>query len=181
MAKQRIANTEITVGPDECRVAREGERLVARHILSDVVVAIHVPAAGFAAMLRLTAPDSSADPDRALQSPWSFADTGLPLFLATVGSLACRYSTVYTVGAATLYNGDRALPLGAQNRLAVQRILWREGVLARGEDLGGHRSRSLWLDAASGRLIVRTAAQPVHAFEVEVEADREEAQCHRAS
>jgi chemotaxis protein CheD len=170
------------VGPDECRVAREGDRLVARHILSDVVVAIHIPAAGFAAMLRLTAPDSSADPDRALRSPWTFADTGLPLFLATVGSLACRYSTVYAVGAASLRDGDHALRLGAQNRLAVQRILWREGILPRGEDLGGTRSRSLWLDAATGRLIVRTDAhEAVSPAEVEVEVDREEAKCHRAS
>jgi chemotaxis protein CheD len=180
MAKQSIANTEIRVAPDTCRVAREGDRLVAHHILSDVVVAIHIPAAGFAAMLRFTAPDSSADPDRALQSPWSFADTGIPLFLATIGSLACRHSTVYTVGAASLHYGDRALSLGAQNRLATQRILWREGVLPRGEDLGGNRSRSLWLDAATGRIIVRTDAhesvQPA-----EVEARREEAPCHRAS
>ncbi|HEY3938967.1 MAG TPA: hypothetical protein VGL97_16160 [Bryobacteraceae bacterium] len=180
MAKQLIASTEIIVAPDQCRVAREGDRLVARHILSDVVVAIHVPAAGFAAMLRFSAPDSSADPDRALQSPWSFADTGIPLFLATVGSLACRHSSVYAVGAASLHYRDRLLPLGTQNRLAAQRILWREGVLPCGEDLGGNRSRSLWLDAASGRIIVRTAAQEtVH--QAAGEPRREEAQCHRAS
>jgi chemotaxis receptor (MCP) glutamine deamidase CheD len=131
MAKQSIASTEIRVAPDTCRVAREGDRLVAHHILSDVVVAIHIPAAGFAAMLRFTAPDSSADPDRALQSPWSFADTGIPLFLATIGSLACRHSTVYTVGAASLHYGDRALSLGAQNRLATPHSVARGRVAAR--------------------------------------------------
>ena len=153
---------------------------MARHILSDVVVAIHVPAAGFAAMLRFSAPDSSADPDRALQSPWSFADTGIPLFLATVGSLACRHSSVYAVGAASLHYRDRVLPLGTQNRLAAQRILWLEGVLPCGEDLGGNRSRSLWLDAASGRMIVRTDAhEAIH--RATDETCLEEARCHRAS
>jgi chemotaxis receptor (MCP) glutamine deamidase CheD len=44
-----------------------------------------------------------------------------------------------------------------QNRLTAQRMLWREGVLPRGEDLGGSQARSIWLDASSGRLIVRTA------------------------
>jgi len=49
--------TEIRVGANECRLAKQGERLVARGVLADVVVTIQVPAGGFAAMLRFSVPE----------------------------------------------------------------------------------------------------------------------------
>jgi chemotaxis receptor (MCP) glutamine deamidase CheD len=153
--------SEVVVAPDQCRVAREGTRLVARRVLSDVVVAIHVPAAGLAAMLRFTCPDSrGSDAPSGGENPWSFGDPGIALFLESIGSLACRDRAVYVIGGADFEYGGRTLQLGLQNRLTAQRMLWREGVLPRGEDLGGSQARSIWLDASSGRLIVRTAASP---------------------
>lgn len=45
--------------------------------------------------------------------------------------------------------------IGKRNYLALRKILWKAGVLVQGEDVGGHLSRTVRLDIASGRFWLR--------------------------
>jgi len=144
------------VGANGCRLARQGERLVARSVLADVVVTIQVPAAGFAAMLRFSAPDETCVSRPRLEALWDFADQALALVFESVRSmqLPAEQMVVSAIGGADVTG--KTFGRGKQLALAVRRSLWKEGVLLKGTDLGGEQSRTIWLESSSGRLIVRS-------------------------
>jgi chemotaxis receptor (MCP) glutamine deamidase CheD len=160
----------ISVEANECRLARQGERLVAREVLADVVVAIQVPAANFAAMLRFSLPQESSVSRQRLQALWDFADQALGLLFESIRSMdiPSEAVTVSAIGGADL--PGVTFGRGKQLALAIQRSFWKHGVVLNGNDLGGSQHRMVWLESSSGRLIVRsksTALNPAAEMQVQ--------------
>ncbi len=151
---------EIRVGTNECRLARQGERLIARGVLADVVVTIQVPLCSFAAMLRFSIPEERTVSRARLAALWDFADQALDLLFQSMHSMEIPNSDVLVsaIGGADL--AGVTFGRGKQLALAVQRSLWRHGVVLKGNDLGGAHSRVIWLETSSGRLIVRSMSPP---------------------
>jgi chemotaxis receptor (MCP) glutamine deamidase CheD len=149
---------EIAVGLNQCRLARQGERLVARGVLADVVVTLQAPTAGFAAMLRFSAPAEAGISRARLESLWDFADQALSSLFGSVRSMdiAANETVVSAMGGADV--AGHTYGCGKQVALAVQRCLWRQGVILNGNDLGGSQGRFIWLESSSGRLIVRSTS-----------------------
>lgn len=162
---------EIGVGANECRLARQGERLVARGVLADVVVTIQVPLAGFAAMLRFSAPPEKAVSRQRLEALWSFADQALELLFQSIRSMdiPSKEIVVSAMGGADL--PAHTFGRGKQLALVVQESIGRHGVVLNGKDLGGAQSRLIWLESASGRLIVR-AKSPAPSVAVNVKSSQ---------
>jgi chemotaxis receptor (MCP) glutamine deamidase CheD len=146
---------EIKVGANECRLARKGERLVARGVLADVVVTIQVPTAAFAAMLRFSAPEEASVSSLRLEALADFADKALSMLFESIRSLDIPAGgmIVSAIGGAEAAGHSH----GEQLAAAVQKSLLRQSVILSGSDLGGTQSRSIWLESCSGRLIVRSA------------------------
>jgi chemotaxis receptor (MCP) glutamine deamidase CheD len=155
---RKNTTAEIAVGTNECRLARQGERLVARGVLADVVVTLQAPTAGFAAMLRFSAPEEANVSRARLEAVWEFADQALSSLLESVRSTGVTASetVVSAMGGADV--AGRTYGRGKQMALAVQRSLWRNGVVLHGNDLGGSQGRVVWLETSSGRLIVRSTS-----------------------
>lgn len=157
MQQERDAPLEIVVPPGDCRFSTDPNcRLITRRVDSDVALAVHVPKLKLAALLRFVASDSAMD--RAEKNPWMFADTAIPLLFARLRAIGLKHQDllVYAIGGAASIAEDGSSISGKSNDLAMRRLLWREGVLLRGEDTGGTVPRSVWLEAATGRIIVRT-------------------------
>jgi chemotaxis receptor (MCP) glutamine deamidase CheD len=152
------APKEIKVGTNECRLARNGDRMVARGVLADVVVTVQVPSADFAAMLRFSVPEEAGASGSWLEALADFADQALALLFESIRSMDIppEGMTVSVMGGAEVAANSH----GRQLASAVQQSLQRQGVTLNGTDLGGTQSRSIWLDSSSGRLIVRSASQP---------------------
>jgi len=164
---------EISVGNNECRLARQGERLIARSVLADVVVTVQVPSAGFAGMLRFSVPEESSVSEQRLQALWDFADQAIELMFQSVRSMEIPNEaiTVSAIGGADL----SGITFGRGKQLArnVQRSLWLHGVVPNGKDLGGSRDRLIWLESASGRLIVRSKSSGLqNGAEMQAQHDR---------
>jgi|KBSMisStaDraftv2_1062788.scaffolds.fasta_scaffold215239_2 hypothetical protein len=135
--------TEIVVAPDECRLAGEGDVLLARHLSYDWAIAIHHPETQIGALLRF-----SGRPDHAVQQ-------ALCVVRPPMGP---RHGwRAYVIGGATAPGDEQAPRLAHSSRLAIQASLWREGVFLKGEDFGGQRARTLYFDPTADRLIVRSA------------------------
>lgn len=168
-AKTWLASTVVAVERNACRLAVAGERLLARQVSSDVALAIRIPGAGFAALVRFSLPEikPNVESSESLANPWIHAESAIPLLIDTLRSLSLQFSklSAYAVGGAN-ESVNVAEPytrsLGHRNQLALRRILWREGILLRGQDLGGSCSKSLWLETATGRAIVRTDSGQVN-------------------
>jgi chemotaxis receptor (MCP) glutamine deamidase CheD len=154
------APKEIKVGMNECRLASEGERLVARSVFADVVLTIQVPSLAFAAMLRFNAPDEASVSSPCMRALTEFADQALALLFESMRSMniPADAMTVSAIGGADV-EGITQGP-GCQLTLAVEKSLSQHSVSLNGTDLGGTQHRSIWLESSSGRLIVRSTSLP---------------------
>lgn len=176
--KNQSVPKEVSVGANECRLAKHGERLVARDVLADVVLAIQVPAGRFAAMLRFSVPEERNVPSQQIETLWNFADQAITLLFQNILAMNIPKDeiTVFAIGGADV--AGKTFGRGKQLALAVRRSLWKHSIVLKGDDLGGAQRRLIWLDSTSGRLIVRSTSPK---FEVAEDLQSHGAQKHKAS
>lgn len=55
---------------------------------------------------------------------------------------------------------QKVFNIGRRNYLSMRKILWKAGVMIHAEDVGGMASRTVRLDIASGRVLLRGAGNP---------------------
>ncbi len=164
--EQYDAQSDIFVQPGDCRFATGPDsRLISRGIQSCVALAVHIPKHNTAALLRFSWPGSapaSAEHVPVEERAWLSGESAIPALFARLRAMGTTNGdmSVYAVGGAAVSNtpgaGAQNVPSGKSNELAMRRLLWREGVLLKGEDVGGSSARTVWFEAGSGRIIVRT-------------------------
>lgn len=158
----------LVVGIGEYAVADGRTEIVTHALGSCVAVCLWDDAASVAALLHFLLPGSRVSPARAAVQPAAFADTGIPLLFQAAyrhGATKerCR---VWIVGGADMQAtppgpaGPQpgALEVGRRNILAAKNLLWRNGVLLKGEQVGGTIPRTVTL--AGGRLVVKSPGLP---------------------
>jgi len=138
-----------------------GDRLVTYALGSCLGICVHDPVAGVGGLLHVMLPSSDIDPQKAQRNPFMFVDTGVPeLFRAAYRAGAQKERLIVKVigGAST---GDSEQPdsfqVGKRNVLTLKKLLWKNGVILRAEDVGGQRlSRTVFMQVGSGEVLVKT-------------------------
>jgi chemotaxis protein CheD len=154
----------VGVGDLNFAVAGAGAgRLVTNPLGSCLGVCLHDPVAGVAGLLHVMLPSGEVDAARARATPAMFVDTGVPLLFKESYKLGAKKERIVVRVAGGARQSERededSFQIGKRNLLALRKILWRNNVLVRAEDVGGTRvSRTLYLDAATGALRVRATA-----------------------
>ncbi|MBP9105423.1 MAG: chemotaxis protein CheD [Gemmatimonadaceae bacterium] len=141
--------------------ASSADRLVTYALGSCLGVCVHDPVAGVAGLLHVMLPSSDIDPQKAQRKPYMFVDTGVPeLFRAAYRAGAQKERLIVKViGGASTGDGDQpdAFQVGKRNVLTLKKLLWKNGVILRAEDVGGQRlSRTVFLQVSSGEVLVKT-------------------------
>ena len=126
---------------------------------SCIAMTVYDPAAAVGGMLHYMLPDSSIDPARRSETPYKFADTGIPLMLSKVAELGGmkRRLVVRIAGGAQMMDSAGVFDIGKRNYQALRKILWKVGVLVHAEAVGGAVSRTVRLEIGSGRFWLREA------------------------
>lgn len=154
--------TDRIIGIAEMAVSSAGgERLVTYALGSCLGVCVHDPVAGVGGLLHVMLPSSEIDPQKAQRNPCMFVDTGVPeLFRAAYRAGAQKERLVVkVVGGAATADGEQpdSFQVGKRNVLTLRKLLWKNGVILRAEDVGGQRlSRSVFLQVATGEVLVKT-------------------------
>lgn len=131
------------------------ERLVTYALGSCLGVAVYDPVARVGGLLHVMLPLSTIDTARAAENPALFVDTGVPaLFRACYQLGASKQRMIVRVagGASAGAPGDPdQFQIGKRNILTLRKLLWKNGVLIQGQDVGGHRlSRTMALAMGDG-------------------------------
>lgn len=154
----------LTVGVADMKVARGAGQLIVTHALGSCIgIAIHDPVAQAGGMLHFMLPDSTVNPSRAGENPFMFADTGIPLFLQKLYALGAVKNrlVVKVAGGAQFVDHKDFFAIGKRNYTAMRKIFWKEGLLCKGEHVGGTISRTLYLEIGSGRIWFSSGGQEV--------------------
>jgi chemotaxis protein CheD len=125
---------------------------------SCVAVICSDPAAGIAGMIHIALPDSSLSPDRKVEKPGYFADTGIPMLFASLQKTGWRQGagkmTIRIAGGASIMDPNGTFNIGKRNVLAIKKILWGMGMGPMAEDIGGSLSRTVSILAKTGEVLV---------------------------
>ncbi len=108
-------------------------------------------------MLHAMMPVSTMDPARADRHPGMFTDTGVAALLQGLFDLgASRKRLIAKVaGAAAQMDQNGMFRIGERNQMVLRRVLWKNDILLAAEDVGGSVSRTLLLEMATGRTLVK--------------------------
>ena len=115
------------------------------------------PVARVGAMLHVMLPDSSINRDQAVTRPAMFVDTGVPLLFHEAYRLGAvkQRMVVKVAGGAAVTSGSDMFEIGKRNVVALRKVLWKNGVMIKSQDVGGTISRTLTLDVATGGVTLR--------------------------
>jgi chemotaxis protein CheD len=151
----------VVVGVADCKVSSSpGEVLVTYALGSCIGMTVYDPQVPVGGLLHFMLPDSSIDLARRGETPFKFADTGIPLLMNKLTEMGAqkRRLVVRIAGAAQMMDPGGVFDIGRRNYQALRKILWKAGVLVHGEAIGGTTSRSVRMEVGSGRVWLREAA-----------------------
>jgi len=156
------AASEVVVGVGDCRVAAPPAGSVSTYALgSCLALVVYDWRLRVGGLLHVMLPDSSIDPAKAGTNPFVYVDTGVPRLFRRLEELGCSKHSVRccVTGGASMMADSSHFEIGKRNYLALKKTLWRLGVFADHEDVGGTESRSVRLDLESGRIDLRKGAR----------------------
>jgi chemotaxis protein CheD len=164
-AQPAASGQRLVVGIGEFAVSNRKDDVIITHALgSCIAVCIWDPTNFVAGLLHLLLPDSRINPQRAKDQPAAFADTGIPMLFqaAYQQGLQKNRCMVRLVGGAEVAGSGATFDIGKRNILASKNMLWRNGVLIKGEDVGGKAVRTVNLFVGDGRLQITSGREQIN-------------------
>jgi chemotaxis protein CheD len=109
-------------------------------------------------MVHVALPESKINPAKVKERPGYFADTGIPALRQEMQKCGCqrngRGMFVKLAGGAKIMDPDNTFNIGKRNALAIKKVLWKHGLGAVAEDLGGNHSRTVSVTVETGEIIL---------------------------
>jgi len=155
--------SDIVIGIADLKCSNNKDDVLITYALgSCIAVAIYDPAAKVAGLLHYMLPDSSLDAVKAKVSPGMFADTGIPLLFKSCYNLGAdkKRIIVKVAGGASILDNTNYFRIGEKNIMALRQIFWRNKVFIDNEDTGKNCNRTVRLDVADGKVVVKSSVGP---------------------
>jgi chemotaxis protein CheD len=136
---------------------KAGDTLITYSLGSCIAVITYDPVAKVGGILHYMLPEAAMDMEKAKKKPAMFADSGIPvLFKMSYQLGATKKSTVVKVaGGSQIMDENGVFNIGKRNYLAMRKIFWRNNVMVMAEEIGGNVNRTVRLEIATGRVIVK--------------------------
>ncbi|MCB9849231.1 MAG: chemotaxis protein CheD [Phycisphaerales bacterium] len=138
-------------------VTNKPSKIITHSLGSCIGVTIWDPEVRVGGMIHYMLPDGALSPEKAKAKPAMFATTGVPaLFRAAFAMGAVKKRLIVKVaGGSTLLDDNGTFNIGKRNYVMLRKLLWKNEILIKSEDVGGAISRTLVLDVATGRVVIR--------------------------
>ena len=162
VGRRRVGNVVVSIA--DMKISDCPDDLVVTYALGSCLgVAIYDHVAKVGGMMHCMLPLGRVDPQKAESNPPMFVDTGIPLLFNEVYRLGAQKNRliVKVAGCSQLLDDKKLFEIGQRNYTVFRKILWKNSILISGEHIGGSFSRTLFLDMATGEVIVRIKDQEI--------------------
>lgn len=104
-------------------------------------------------------PLSKIDAAKAEANPFMFIDSGVSAILQTLFDMGAQRKTLVAkvAGGAQIMDDKGMFNIGERNNTVVRKMLWKNNILISGEDVGGSSPRTMSLDLATGKTVLKIA------------------------
>ena len=159
-----VVRPVLKVDISDLAVTSERDAVLITYSLGSCVgLTMYDPRAGVGGMIHCLLPLSRIDPGKAAQRPAMFVDTGVAELLRRLYAAGAHRERLIAkvAGAGSPLGPDSTFKIGQRNYTVMRKILWKNGILIRGEEVGGSAARTLVLDMRTGRTTVRMEGREV--------------------
>jgi chemotaxis protein CheD len=106
-------------------------------------------------------PLSKIDAAKAEANPFMFIDSGVSAFLQTLFDQGAQRKTLVAkvAGGAQIMDDKGLFNIGERNNTVVRKMLWKNNILISGEDVGGSTPRTMSLDLATGKTVLKISGE----------------------
>lgn len=161
MAALQETPHRVVVGVGDMALSRDQRDVLVTYALGSCLgVCIHDPVAGVGGLLHAMLPTATADRDLGQGNPARYVDSGVTALFKEAYRMGARKERIVLKvagGASTVPEGSPdSFQIGKRNLVALRKILWRNGVLIHGEEVGGAVSRTVGLEVGTGCVSVST-------------------------
>ena len=150
----------VVLGISDLHVSKNPEDILITYSLGSCIgLTVYDPEAKVGGMIHYMLPLSKIAPDKAAAKPAMFADTGVPLLLKKMIQLggAKNRLVIKVAGGSQLMDQNKVFNIGERNYLVLHKILWKNNILIKSEDIGGNLSRTLRMEINSGLTTVKSS------------------------
>ncbi len=148
---------QLVVDISDIKTSNDPESLIVTYALgSCIAIILYDPTLKVGGMIHYMLPLSSTAPDKAKERPAMFADTGIPILFKEMYKLGCKKENIIVkvAGGGKLYDDHGTFDIGRRNYTILRKILWKNNVMIKNEDVGGAKSRTARLYIDTGRVTI---------------------------
>ena len=142
----------------DMKVGVKNDEIVAHALGSCLGLMIYDPVAQVGGMLHAMLPLSKINPEKAAANPYMFVDKGVPILFKEVYGLGGKKERliVKAAGCGSPMGKNQMFKIGERNYTVLKKMLWKNGVLLKAEEVGGSISRTVNFDISTGRITIKT-------------------------
>ncbi|MCP4367536.1 MAG: chemotaxis protein CheD [Deltaproteobacteria bacterium] len=140
----------------------EKEDLLVTHALGSCLgLIVYDPQEHIGGLLHAMLPLSKINRDKAQANPHMFVDTGVPTLFKTLYKMGAEKSrlVVKAAGCGNPMGKNEMFKIGERNYTVLRKLLWKNNILLRAEDIGGTKSRTVNLDISTGQTIINSCGE----------------------
>jgi len=152
----------VVVDISDMKVSKRPEDVLVTYSLGSCIgLGIYDPVARVGGLIHYMLPLSNVDKGKAKTTPCMFADTGVPLLFEEAYKLGAQKKrlVVKAAGGSQLLDEKGLFNIGKRNHTMLRKIFWKNNVLIDAEDVGGSITRTVFLEIATGRYLIKSNGQ----------------------
>jgi chemotaxis protein CheD len=149
----------VVIGVGDVAVSNNPQVTLSTYALGSCVgIVAYDPFAKAGGILHLMLPDSTISPEKALNQPAMFANTGLPLFFRLLHGVKVERGRLrlFVAGGASVLAGKDNFKIGERNVRATLEFLSKQGFSFGDPAVGGTINRTIHLEVGTGRMTLKT-------------------------
>lgn len=152
------------VGIAEMVMTRDpGEVIIAANLGSCLGISVYDIEKKVGGVVHCLLPLSKSDPDKAKEKPFMYVDTGVAKLLDMILSEGGKKENleICVAGGAQINDSSNVFEIGKKNFTILRKILWKNGLLLKAQDVGADYSRTISLDMSDGSVWLKANGDTV--------------------
>lgn len=142
-------------------VAGNGDTIVTHALGSCLGLMVYDPVAKVGGLLHAMLPLSKINVQKAKENPFMFVDTGVPALFKKIYAAGGQKQrmVVKAAGCGNPLDKSEIFKIGQKNYTLLKKLLWKNGLLLKAEDVGGVSSRTVYFDIRSGIVKIKSCGK----------------------
>jgi len=151
----------IVVG--DMKTGEKDDLLVTHALGSCLGLIVYDPQKHIGGLLHAMLPMSKINRDKAQANPYMFVDTGVPTLFKTLYEMGAEKSrlVVKAAGCGNPMGKNEMFKIGERNYTVLKKLLWKNNILLKAEDIGGTKSRTVNFNISTGQTIISSCGEKV--------------------